>query len=278
MISVGPRKLHLLAIHRVSCHFLDLHIQKGAWNEEQNVRGDSGSVQTWQREVSLQTDPLLRREYQADSLNIWSLPSSEITLLELDKAKKLSGTDIINGNLYFIRGILFPISKLDESSCNSFIFWFNLCLFPLEYYFLCISIYICMCIRTATLTFFICRKLSFEFPLECLFLVFVVSIQCVVFPLWLLSHIFSDAGIVLCTHRPLFISLSYTFIEFGMFNFSLSYFINRFLQGGSLISTNGKMCNTIFLRLQNSYLFLSHSENAGAEIELKTSSLLPDQI
>lgn len=40
--------------------------------------------------------------------------------MELDKAKKLSGTDIINGNLYFIRGILFPISELDEAVVTHF--------------------------------------------------------------------------------------------------------------------------------------------------------------
>lgn len=45
-------ELHVPAVQRVAGHFLDIHVQEGAGDEEQNVRRDSRAVPSRQRQVS----------------------------------------------------------------------------------------------------------------------------------------------------------------------------------------------------------------------------------
>lgn len=47
-----PGELHIPAVQCAVSHILDLHVQEGPGDEEQNIRRDSRSVPTRQRKVS----------------------------------------------------------------------------------------------------------------------------------------------------------------------------------------------------------------------------------
>lgn len=55
-VSGEPRKLHVPTVQWIFSNLLDIHVQESTGNEEQDVRGDIGVVQAWQRQVSLTID------------------------------------------------------------------------------------------------------------------------------------------------------------------------------------------------------------------------------